>query len=148
MRSGTSIRAFATAVVALALSTVAALVLIIILLYAANLNHSAFAPILVSFMFVTVAFSPALFTYPMQGTTYAAALFATDYAYVAAAGAIPGNDDPASRAHARGRGRFLGGQSRSSADWSWGAWGKQGDGSCPELAQHIHCHNCHGPKLW
>jgi uncharacterized protein (TIGR03437 family) len=34
--------------------------------------------------------SPALFTYALQGRFYADALFATDYAYVAAVGAIPG----------------------------------------------------------
>jgi uncharacterized protein (TIGR03437 family) len=34
--------------------------------------------------------SPALFTYPLQGRFYADALFATDYAYVAAPGALPG----------------------------------------------------------
>jgi uncharacterized protein (TIGR03437 family) len=34
--------------------------------------------------------SPALFTYALQGRFYADALFATDYAYVAAAGALPG----------------------------------------------------------
>jgi uncharacterized protein (TIGR03437 family) len=34
--------------------------------------------------------SPALFTYALQGTVYTSALFATDYAYVAAVGAIPG----------------------------------------------------------
>jgi uncharacterized protein (TIGR03437 family) len=34
--------------------------------------------------------SPALFTYLLQGRFYADALFATDYAYVAAVGAIPG----------------------------------------------------------
>jgi uncharacterized protein (TIGR03437 family) len=34
--------------------------------------------------------SPALFTYALQTTVYASAFFATDYAYVAAVGAIPG----------------------------------------------------------
>jgi len=34
--------------------------------------------------------SPALFTYALQSRFYADALFATDYAYVAVAGAIPG----------------------------------------------------------
>jgi len=34
--------------------------------------------------------SPALFTYSLQGTVYAAAQFATDYAYVAPNGALPG----------------------------------------------------------
>jgi uncharacterized protein (TIGR03437 family) len=33
---------------------------------------------------------PALFTYTLSGKAYAAALFASDYTYVAAAGAIPG----------------------------------------------------------
>jgi uncharacterized protein (TIGR03437 family) len=34
--------------------------------------------------------SPALFTYALQGRFYADALFASDYAYVAAVGALPG----------------------------------------------------------
>jgi uncharacterized protein (TIGR03437 family) len=34
--------------------------------------------------------SPALFTYALQSRLYADALFASDYAYVAAAGALPG----------------------------------------------------------
>jgi len=34
--------------------------------------------------------SPALFTYALQGRFYADALFGSDYAYVAAAGALPG----------------------------------------------------------
>ena len=34
--------------------------------------------------------SPALFTYALQGRLYADALFATDYVYVAAVGALPG----------------------------------------------------------
>jgi uncharacterized protein (TIGR03437 family) len=36
------------------------------------------------------ALSPALFTYTLQGTAYAAAQFASDYAYVAPSGALPG----------------------------------------------------------
>jgi uncharacterized protein (TIGR03437 family) len=41
--------------------------------------------------------APALFTYALGGKVYAAALFASDYSYVAAAGAIPGVTTRAAR---------------------------------------------------